>query len=82
MIIIIQCKDQIGLVADISQILSAAKLNIVSMREHVDKAESMFFMRLDVDGYADEALLTESMRQILPAGALIHVNPVAEKGLW
>ncbi|ATP55821.1 formyltetrahydrofolate deformylase [Pedobacter ginsengisoli] len=79
MIIIIQCKDQIGLVADISQILSAAKLNIVSMREHVDKAESMFFMRLDVDGYADEALLTESMRQILPAGALIHVNPVAEK---
>lgn len=79
MIIIIQCKDQIGLVADISQILSAAKLNIVSMREHVDKAESMFFMRLDVDGYADEALLTENMRQILPTGALIHVNPVAEK---
>jgi len=81
MIIIIQCKDQIGLVADISQILSAAKLNIVSMREHVDKAESMFFMRLEVDGYSDEALLTESMRAILPAGALIHVNPVAEKRL-
>jgi formyltetrahydrofolate deformylase len=79
MIIIIQCKDQIGLVADISQILSAAKLNIVSMREHVDKAESMFFMRLEVDGYSDEALLTETMRKILPAGALIHVNPVAEK---
>lgn len=79
MIIIIQCKDQIGLVADISQILSEAKLNIVSMREHVDKAESMFFMRLDVDGYADEGSLTESMRGILPEGALVHVNPVAEK---
>jgi len=79
MIIIIQCKDQIGLVADISQILSAAKLNIVSMREHVDKAESMFFMRLEVDGHSDEALLTEAMCKILPAGALIHVNPVAEK---
>ncbi|ETZ20871.1 formyltetrahydrofolate deformylase [Pedobacter sp. V48] len=79
MIIIIQCKDQIGLVADISQILSAAKLNIVSMREHVDKAESMFFMRLEVDGHSDEASLTETMRKILPAGALIHVNPVAEK---
>ncbi|NRF40715.1 formyltetrahydrofolate deformylase [Pedobacter foliorum] len=79
MIIIIQCKDQIGLVADISQILSEAKLNIVSMREHVDKAESMFFMRLDVDGYSDEGVLTESMRRILPEGALIHVNPVSEK---
>lgn len=79
MIIIIQCKDQIGLVADISQILSEAKLNIVSMREHVDKAESMFFMRLDVDGYANEGSLTESMRRILPEGALVHVNPVVEK---
>nr|WP_068892222.1 formyltetrahydrofolate deformylase [Pedobacter panaciterrae] len=79
MIIIIQCKDQIGLVADISQILSEAKLNIVSMREHVDKAESMFFMRLDVDGYADEGSLTESVRSILPSGALVHVNPAAEK---
>jgi len=49
------------------------------MREHVDKAESMFFMRLEVDGHSDEALLTETMRKILPAGALIHVNPVAEK---
>ena len=43
MIIIIQCKDQVGLVADISRILSAARLNIISMREHVDKAENRFF---------------------------------------
>lgn len=79
MIIIIQCKDRVGLVADISRILSEAKLNIVSMREHVDKAEERFFMRLEVDGVADELSLKEQMQQILPEGAIVHVNPVPDK---
>nr|WP_121270520.1 formyltetrahydrofolate deformylase [Pedobacter schmidteae] len=79
MIIIIQCKDRVGLVADISRILSEAQLNIISMREHVDKAENRFFMRLEVDGLAEETSLEEKMKQILPAGALIHVNPVPDK---
>jgi formyltetrahydrofolate deformylase len=79
MIIIIQCKDQVGLVADISRILSAAQLNIVSMREHVDKAENRFFMRLEVDGAFDELLLEEKMKQVLPAEAIIQVNPVPDK---
>ncbi|WP_316816435.1 formyltetrahydrofolate deformylase [Pedobacter nyackensis] len=79
MIIIIQCKDQVGLVADISRILSEAKLNIISMREHVDKAENRFFMRLEVDGTADELILKERMQQILPEAAIVHVNPVPDK---
>lgn len=79
MIIIIQCRDRVGLVADISRILSEAQLNIISMREHVDKAGNRFFMRLEVDGPGDEATLEQKMQQILPEGALIHVNPVPEK---
>ncbi|MNL11818.1 Formyltetrahydrofolate deformylase [compost metagenome] len=79
MIIIIQCKDQVGLVADISRILSAARLNIISMREHVDKAENRFFMRLEVDGQSDEVLLEAQMRHVLPMGAIIQVNPVPDK---
>lgn len=79
MIIIIQCKDRVGLVADISRILSEAQLNIISMREHVDKAEDRFFMRLEVDGIADEVPLEQKMQQILPAGAMISVNPVPDK---
>lgn len=79
MIIIIQCKDQVGLVAGISRILSEAKLNIISMREHVDKVENRFFMRLEVDGTADELELKEKMQQILPEGAIVHVNPVPDK---
>jgi formyltetrahydrofolate deformylase len=79
MIVIIQCKDQIGLVADISKLLAEAGLNIVSMREHVAKAESMFFMRLEVDGGADEVALAGGLKGILPVGAEIHVNPIPDK---
>lgn len=79
MIITIQCSDQIGLVADISRILSEQGLNIVSMREHVDKVERMFFMRLDVDGYATEAALAAKLSGVLPPDAIVHVNPSPDK---
>jgi len=49
MVIIIQCADQIGLVAKISLLLADEGFNILSMQEHVDKAENLFFMRLEVN---------------------------------
>ncbi|WP_276091481.1 formyltetrahydrofolate deformylase [Pedobacter sp. JY14-1] len=79
MIIIIQCKDQIGLVASISRLLSQAGLNIVSMREHVDRTALRFFMRLEVDGNGNETELTRQLIAILPQGAEVHVNPVPDK---
>jgi formyltetrahydrofolate deformylase len=78
MIIVIQCKDQVGLVASISAILAKHQLNIVSMREHVDKAENVFFMRLEVeDGDGHE--LEGTLREVLPADAIISVNPIPYK---
>jgi formyltetrahydrofolate deformylase len=79
MIITIQCKDQLGLVADISRILSQNQLNIISMREHVDKAECRFFMRLEVDGYSNEVLLKQQLLEILPPESGIQVNPAPDK---
>lgn len=79
MVIIIQCKDDIGLVSDISRILSEAGLNIISMREHVDKAECRFFMRLEVDGFADEHALEEKISAVVPEGAVVQVNPIPDK---
>ena len=79
MIIIILCKERVGLVADISRILSEAGLNIVSMREHVDKAEARFFMRLETDGVADELAVEQKMQEVLPEGAIIGINPVPDK---
>jgi len=79
MIIVIQCTDRVGLVAGISALLAKKQLNIVSMHEHVDNTANLFFMRLEVDKTTGAEELEESLREILPANALIKINPVAEK---
>jgi formyltetrahydrofolate deformylase len=79
MIIVIQCTDQLGLVAAISGILAEQKINIVSLREHVDKVENRFFMRLETEQTADIALLETKMRSVLPADSIIAINPLPEK---
>ncbi len=43
MIVIIQCRDQIGLVADISRLLAEVGLNIVSMRGVCRKSREQIF---------------------------------------
>jgi len=74
MIIVIQCKDKVGLVAAISATLAKHLLNIVSMREHVDHNENVFFTRLEIED-GDDTGLEDSLRKILPEGAYIAVNP-------
>ncbi len=79
MIILIQCKDQVGLVASISGILVQQQLNIVSMNEHVDKAENRFYMRLEVEQATDVAALESRIKSILPEDAAISINPKPQK---
>jgi formyltetrahydrofolate deformylase len=75
MVITIQCADQIGLVAKISGLMANDGYNILSMQEHVDKAENLFFMRLEVNKLSEGPSLEQKLRDLLPAGALINVNP-------
>lgn len=75
MVITIESSDQIGLVAKISGLLAAEEFNILSMHEHVDKDENLFFMRLEIDTQANVELLEGKLRRILPADAIIRVNP-------
>jgi formyltetrahydrofolate deformylase len=79
MIIVIQCRDQVGLVAAITGVLAGEQLNIVSLREHVDKTANRFFIRVHVEQDADSGRLHEKLQQVLPAGAMIVVNPRPEK---
>lgn len=78
MVIVIQCTDQIGLVAKISGLLAEEKFNIISMHEHVDKTENLFFMRLEVDKQATGDL-EHKLTVLLPQGATIKINPNPEK---
>ncbi|TWR27927.1 formyltetrahydrofolate deformylase [Mucilaginibacter achroorhodeus] len=79
MIIVIQCADRIGLVAAISRLMADKGLNINGMQEFVDNDEDLFFMRLDVDQTDGAAEIEKDLRQILPEGAIVKVNPVPEK---
>lgn len=79
MIIVIQCKDKVGLVAAIAGILANENINIVSMREHVDTVDNRFFARLEVEQFANALSLEQKLHDVLPADALIKVNPTPEK---
>ena len=79
MIIVIQCKDQVGLVASISAILAQQQINIVSLREHVDQEDNLFFMRLEVTPGGEATVLESKLISVLPAGAFININPIPDK---
>jgi formyltetrahydrofolate deformylase len=79
MVIIIQCKDGVGLVAAITSVLAEAGYNIVSMREHVDLEENKFFVRIVVDDITDRQNIETAITKVLPPDAVVKVNPLPEK---
>ena len=79
MIIVIQCADQVGLVASISSVVAKQQLNIVSMREYVDTIEGLFFMRLEVEEIVDPTELETQLKAVLPTEATIHIDPLPHK---
>jgi formyltetrahydrofolate deformylase len=81
MIVVIQCRDQVGLVAAISGVMAEEKVNIVSMREHVDTLENRFFTRLVLQQTADAPTLHRRLQAVLPVDAHIHVSTQPEKKL-
>lgn len=81
MVIIIQCKDRVGLVAAITSVLATAGCNIVSMREHVDAEENKFFVRIVVDEITDPQKIEIEITKVLPPGAIVRVNPVPDKNI-
>ncbi len=79
MIILIQCKDQVGLVGAISTVLATQGVNIVAMREHVDTIDNRFFVRIATAGDTDFLLLQQQLKAVLPDEATIEINPTVEK---
>ena len=79
MVIVIQCKDGVGLVAAISSVLANAGYNIVSMREHVDLQENRFFARIVVDNISDPKSIEMAIGKVLAPDAVVKVDPLPEK---
>jgi formyltetrahydrofolate deformylase len=79
MVMLIQCKDRVGLVADVAGVMAQQGINIVSMREHVDTVDSRFFVRIEVEGEVAVDAIAKQLKTVLPADAEISVNPNPEK---
>jgi formyltetrahydrofolate deformylase len=79
MIIVIQCKDKVGLVAAISGVLANENINIISMREYVDTEDNRFFARVEIEKATNSALLEKKLQDVLPADAIIKIDPLPGK---
>ncbi|PVD50971.1 formyltetrahydrofolate deformylase [Terrimonas sp.] len=77
MIILIQCRDRVGLVAGISGVLAELQLNITSMREYVAVSDDRFYMRVATATSTNEKRLETALKKVLPDNAeiTIHINP-------
>lgn len=82
LLVLIQCKDEVGLVANITRILASHQLNIIAMREFVDEEEQRFFARISCSNSIGntEALKLE-LQNSLPQNSLIEVVPKADKSI-
>jgi formyltetrahydrofolate deformylase len=79
-LILIECKDQVGLVTTITRIISDHQLNITAMREFVDETAGRFFTRIELgDKIGDETSLYHEFQRNLPEKAIININPNPEK---
>jgi len=80
LLVLIQCKDEVGLVANITRILATHQLNIIAMREFVDEEEQRFFARISCSASNTNIdQLKLELEKALPQNAFVNVVPKADK---
>lgn len=81
-LILIQCRDAVGLVALIANVVAEHGLNIVTMREYVDETADRFYVRIVCAGKPENPeRLTNELTDKLPYGASVILNPPQVKRL-
>jgi formyltetrahydrofolate deformylase len=76
-LLLVDCRDEMGLVHRITGVLHRAGLNIIGNQEFVDAAARRFFMRTEFEGAFEGAGASEAMvhelRALLPEGAHVRL---------
>ena len=67
-ILLTDCRDETGIIANVTSICSRYKLNIVKNTEFVAHEQERFFMRTVLEGDFSDSFL-EDVRKALPDGA-------------
>ncbi len=82
-ILLLSCPDQPGIVAQVSNFIHRNRGNIVDLDEHVDKAENVFFMRLEweLNGFlipreALDAAVNDLARPYSPLQCALHFTDI------
>jgi formyltetrahydrofolate deformylase len=71
--VLIDCRDERGLVYRISGVFFESGLNVDNNREFVDKESGKFFMRSVVTGKFDEEKLRDDLKAVAPPEANVRV---------
>ncbi|MFN8438509.1 MAG: formyltetrahydrofolate deformylase [Cytophagales bacterium] len=80
-ILLINCVDEKGLIATVSNVLLEFGLNIEVMREFVEEETNRFFMRCEFSGDVNATALTDGLKTRLPAKSTVVLNPKAKKDI-
>lgn len=80
-VLLVDCSDQKGLISKISTTIFQNELNIVEMKEHVDKTTNTFYMRCEFTGANDINGLKERISADLPVGANVKITPKNKKNV-
>ena len=78
-ILLIDCKDEKGLIYKITEVIYKYDLNVISNGEFVDRKENRFFMRTEFSGSIDRERLLLSLYKVLPEGVHIKLVPHQKK---
>ena len=80
-LILIDCEDRLGLVANISRVLFDCGLNIISNDEYVNPDTGRFYMRTEVEGHVEEADLLAKIQSFTPVDGSIRLASKEPKKL-
>jgi len=79
--LLIDTKDEKGLIYNVSKVLLEHDLNIESNSEHVDIEVNKFFMRTVISGEFDEKKLLNDIKNVLPKDAKIKLSSNSKKDI-
>ena len=68
-ILLIECNDELGIIARVTTVLANFKLNLVEFHEFADEETNQFYMRAGVTGDFDQALIEKEIIAVLPKGS-------------
>jgi len=79
--VLIDAKDEKGLVYKIASIFYNHQLNIMSNNEFVDKENDKFFMRSVVEGTVDASQLESELEAVLPEASTVEIVKPGKKNI-